>query len=425
MEVLRNDIGLNNGGKFTIYNSNQLTGSIQLFITTDGSTNFNELVKENQCYMVVGNLDPNTVKEVVDKVVNILKSQNYNNINPNITVLTQNDVEKQQSENLKNIVFQDDRLKIDVNSKENSNEQALNEHQENNISKKQSDLLETFNVFLAAKMVQKVDNGIIKNYVTRSADKFSNGYLLDEVKPQDMITYYNKMIDDEKTKQEISNLSPEEISNRVLDYIASEENKKKYYLEKAEQGFSSSKSGVEGRKENAINDEIQKTDGFVSPELGVGVTGPADVRPTDSVVVSEKDGDHIKTGYASVTNTTISNDGVTDSNSVVYGDGIKSDNQQEDDNSKSNDNELEDDNSKSNDIEPEKLEKDSFLQKEIQQRDMMQPNMYSGPLTNSHKKTLVRRPAYLNNRGIATFAFFIFLTIISIAIGYFVFTIVR
>lgn len=134
MEVLRNNIGLNNGGKFTIYNSNQLTGSIQFFITTDGSTNFNELVKENQCYMVVGNLDPNTVKEIVDKVVNILKSQNYNNINPNITVLTQNDVEKQQSENLKNIVFQDDKLKVDVKLKEINIEKKINNQQVNGLT---------------------------------------------------------------------------------------------------------------------------------------------------------------------------------------------------------------------------------------------------------------------------------------------------
>ena len=413
MEVLRNDIGLNNGGNFTVYNSNQLTGSIQIFITTDGTVNFNELVKENQCYLVVDNLDRNTVKEVVDKVVSILKSQNYNNINSNITVLTQNDVEKQHADNLKDIVFQDDRLKIDLKTNGRNNEQKMNEQHVNNMSKEQGDLVESFNTFLAAKMVQKVDNGIIKNYVTRSADKFSNGYLLDEVNSQEMLSYYNKMMDDEKLKQEISILSPEEISNRVLDYIASEENKKKYYLEMAEQGFSSAKSGVEERKEEIINDKVQKSGGVVNAELGVGINGTVGVSPTDSVVVSEKDGDHIKTGYASVTNTTISNDGITDNNSVVYGDGIKSDNQFEDDNSKSNDNES------------EKLEEDSLVQEEIQQRDMMQYNNYSNSLNKSHKKTLVKRPSWLNNRGVATFAFFIFLTIISIAIGYFVFTIVR
>lgn len=392
---------------FTIYNSDQLNGMIQIFITTDGSVNFNELVKENQCFLVVDSLNPNTVKEVVDKVINILKSKNYNNINLNITVLTKNDVEKQQEEELKNISFQDDKFKVDVKNNELDNSLVKDEQQLNNIPKEQSDIINTFNAFLAAKMVKKVDNGIMKNYVTRTSDKYNKGYMLDSITPEEMLSYYNKMLTDEKVKQEISNLSPEEISNKVLDFMASEENKKKYYLETAEQNFNSTKSGVEGRQENAINDRVQQTGGLVNSEIGVGVNGPVGVSPTDSVVVAEQEGDHVKTGYASVTNTTINNDGV-----MVNDDSTRSDYQ-------ANTN----DDQKNNDS--EKASEEDLAEEEIQERDMLQHNMYNNTLNKTHVKTLVKRPSWMGTRGIASFAFLIFLTVISMAIGYIVFTITR
>ncbi len=244
---------LNTNELFRIELSKNNTEPVQIVVRY--VNNINEAINKNIifnnkepniCYIIIDYKDYKKTKEIIAKAWNDL---NRIPVKENIKVVYTNETEKQ-------IAYFIDKSMNNV----------IIEEQKDN--KKENEVKEEFNKFLSARTITKEDNGIIRKYVERTSDNFNTGYMLEGITTEEMYNKYNELLNDNNNKERFSTMNEQEIANFVLDYIASSNNHKKYYLESAEKQTSTNKVG-------AIASNVAKdNDGVVNKEIGVVINSP-------------------------------------------------------------------------------------------------------------------------------------------------------
>lgn len=132
--------------------------------------------------------------------------------------------------------------------------------------------------YFRASIIQKLENGQVKTYLSRSNDSFRGEYVLAGVEMADLERELQKL--KEEKHSDLENLSDQEIANMVIDRLAVL--KKQYRLE----------SSLAYSSKNQFEDTaIQATnlDDKVNPEVGIVKKNPDDNLEGDYRVV-EKDG---------------------------------------------------------------------------------------------------------------------------------------
>ena len=282
------------GDMFTIYfNDLSREKDISIFISTKKDDNYDKLVRDNQCYIIVDKLDRDNVKNIFMNAVNALKNNGYSNISHDVIFVVQNNNELN---NISGISFGDDfNVKFDDSFKNKKNTEEEKE--------------EFIDRLMEFKSVTKIDNGIMRHYIQRKSDSNHVGYMLEDVDRSVIYDKYVELLNDSTKANEISGMSEEELGNYVLDMVSEENNIKKYYLESAlDQKANDRMGAVAGRL-------AYQNDGVVNKEIGIVENGPDNSNQFNSV---EEDDNRVNVITPQVNSNSMSSNGssvVNDTNS--------------------------------------------------------------------------------------------------------------
>lgn len=231
--------------KFIIAISNFINFNIEINVKLNNNL---AVIEPNKCYISITNTNLNhinisTIKDIIMKSWNDLQQEGYRGFASDIRFIVDTDEELE----IANKVANESGLRVII---EKSSKYQQKE--------KEQDLIEKF---LKANTITKIDNGIMKTYTERKADKFNVGYMLEGISKEEMFRKLQELKQDPNQKELYNNMTEEELANAVLDAIAREGNRKKYYLESAKEQIATNKmEAVAGmvatQNEGTVNREI-------------------------------------------------------------------------------------------------------------------------------------------------------------------------
>lgn len=279
---------LNTGEEFRIALSNMINSSVEI------NVKFNEnfaIIEPNKCYISITNINEDKVKDVIMQTwKEIQKQLGIKNFSSQIKIIVNNE----EDFNKANRIASNSGLRVMI---EKSSEYQKMEQTKQNLDK-----------FLKANTVTKNDNGILKTYTERKADNSNIGYMLENITSEEMYRKLQELMSDSAKKNIYENMNEEELANTVLDAIAREGNRKKYYLESARDQVATNKMGA------VAGMVATQNEGIVNEEIGVVRNGS---KKTDEINTVEQVGNQVNVVTPEVNTATVSNNNATVSNNSV------------------------------------------------------------------------------------------------------------
>ena len=290
---------------------------------------------------------------------------------------------------------QNDKLKIQgVVNNENLKYVIKDSSVNQNVVSSQEKAEMPFEKFWKANVIQKMDNGILKNYIHRTSDENTVGYMLEGISLDDMYNEFKRLSSDVEFKNRVNGMNEGQIANVILDYIATSRNLTKYPMESA----SEIKNDTNNQKENIVSSLAASNDAVANKEIGVVNNNHQN---NNYQVVEENTNGNLKVGSPDVvSNNSYSSGSVTEevSNNNVYS--ASSDSNEAYNNY---------DNNSNNNL----------------QFNQWNQNMYSRDMNTSGKFKVKKRILGLNNNNNSGFvsvaAYVIFTAIILAVIGFIIF----
>lgn len=280
---------LNTGEEFRIALSNTINSSVEI------NVKFNEnfaIIEPNKCYISITNINEDKVKDVIMQTwKEIQKQLGIKNFSSQIKIIVNNE----EDLNKANRIASNSGLRVMI---EKSSEYQKMEQTKQNLDK-----------FLKANTVTKNDNGKLKTYTERKADNSNIGYMLENITSEEMYRKLQELMSDSAKKNIYENMNEEELTNTVLDAIAREGNRKKYYLESARDQVATNKMGA------VAGMVATQNEGIVNEEIGVVRNGS---KKTDEINTVEQVGNRVNVVTPEVNTATVSNNTATVSNNSVF-----------------------------------------------------------------------------------------------------------
>lgn len=275
---------LNNQDKFNIALSKNINSKIEINVLLSNKL---EKVEPNKCYILMENIDINKTREIIMQTWKNLHAIGYNNFLGEIKIIVNNEKEL----NLATSIVNDNKKYLKINITKSDLFQKENKNKE------------TIEKIMKANTITKIDNGIIRTYTERKADDNNLGYMLEGVTKEEM---YNKL---QQLRQQnptiLDNKNEKELANIVLDSIAEENNRQKYYLESVlEQKAQDKKGTIAG----AV---AYKNEGTVNKEIGIVRNSSSQENEINTV---EENDNKLKVVTPEINNVTISTNNNTTPN---------------------------------------------------------------------------------------------------------------
>lgn len=264
---------LNNQDKFNIALSKNINSKIEINVLLSNKL---EKVDSNKCYILMDKIDINKAREIIMQTWKNLQALGYNNFVGEIKIIVNN----QKELALANTISNNSGLKINITKSDLFQKEVQNK--------------ETIERIMKANTITKIDNGIMRTYTERTSDDNNLGYMLEGITKEEM---YNKLQQLQQQNPTIlENKNEQEIANIVLDSIAEENNRQKYYLESVLDQKAQDKRG-------AIAGVVAyKNEGTVNKEIGIVRNG---VEQEDEIKTVEEDDDKLKVVTPEVNEATI------------------------------------------------------------------------------------------------------------------------
>lgn len=286
---------LENGDKFIIAISNTINSNIEINVKLNNNL---AVIEPNKCYISITNIDTidvEKIKSIIMKAWRNLQKQGYTNFSNNIKL----SIDREEELELANKVATESGLRVII-------DKSPKYHQ----LKEQAKLIdkkERIEKVIKANTITKIDNGIMKKYTERKADKYNTGYLLENISNEDILRKFREMLSDPNNQEIYDKMTEEQLANSVLDAIALEGNRKKYFLESYREQSNNNMKGT------IASEVARQNEGTVNKETGIIINDP---NKEDKINTIEEDKEQYNVVAPEINNVDVSSQGISNKNNM-------------------------------------------------------------------------------------------------------------